>query len=35
MFEIEDYSYELPEGSIAQVPASKRDTSRVLVVDRL
>jgi len=35
MFEIEDYSYELPEGSIAQVPASKRDTSRLLVVDRL
>ena len=34
MFDIEDYNYELPPRSIAQVPASKRDHSRLLVVDR-
>lgn len=34
MFEIADYNYELPKGSIAQVPAPSRDSSRLLVVDR-
>ena len=34
MFDIEDYNYELPLSSIAQVPASKRDHSRLFVVDR-
>ena len=34
MFDLEDYNYELPLESIAQVPASKRDHSRLLVVDR-
>ena len=34
MFSIEDYNYELPPGLIAQVPVSKRDHSRLLVVGR-
>jgi S-adenosylmethionine:tRNA ribosyltransferase-isomerase len=34
MFDIEDYNYELPQSSIAQVPTSKRDHSRLCVVDR-
>lgn len=34
MFDIEDYNYELPPSSIAQVPASERDHSRLLSVDR-
>jgi len=34
MFDIEDYNYELPSGSIAQIPASRRDHSRLLVVNR-
>ena len=35
MFDIQDYTYDLPEGLIAQVPASRRDRARLLVVDRL
>jgi S-adenosylmethionine:tRNA ribosyltransferase-isomerase len=31
---IEDFEYDLPEGLIAQEPASKKDHSRLLVVDR-
>ena len=34
MFEIEDYSYKLPESAIAQVPTVQRDGSRLMVVDR-
>jgi len=34
MFNIEDYNYDLPEKLIAQEPASNRDCSRLLVVDR-
>ena len=34
MFDIEDYNYDLPPSSIAQVPVSKRDHSRLFVVDR-
>ena len=34
MFDIQDYIYDLPEGLIAQVPASRRDQARLLVVDR-
>ena len=34
MFDIEDYNYELPPALIAQVPVSRRDHSRLLVVDR-
>ncbi|MEA2040899.1 MAG: tRNA preQ1(34) S-adenosylmethionine ribosyltransferase-isomerase QueA [Thermodesulfobacteriota bacterium] len=34
MFDIEDYNYELPARLIAQAPASRRDGSRLLVVDR-
>lgn len=34
MFDLEDYNYQLPERSIAQFPVSKRDHSRLLVVDR-
>lgn len=34
MFDIEDYNYDLPPSLIAQVPVSKRDHSRLFVVDR-
>ncbi len=34
MFEIERYNYELPQGAIAQVPAPRRDASRLFVLDR-
>ena len=34
MFNIEDYNYELPDDLIAQVPASMRDSSRLLFVKR-
>ena len=34
MFDLEDYNYELPKSLIAQVPASKRDHSRLFVMDR-
>jgi S-adenosylmethionine:tRNA ribosyltransferase-isomerase len=34
MFDTEDYQYDLPAGLIAQIPAKKRDASRLLVVDR-
>jgi S-adenosylmethionine:tRNA ribosyltransferase-isomerase len=34
MFDLEEYNYELPAGSIAQLPSSKRDHARLLVLDR-
>ena len=34
MLEIEDYNYNLPQDLIAQIPAPKRDHSRLLAVDR-
>lgn len=34
MNNIENYNFELPENLIAQTPLSKRDTSKLLVVDR-
>ena len=34
MFDIDDYDYELPSRLIAQVPAPRRDGSRLLIVDR-
>jgi S-adenosylmethionine:tRNA ribosyltransferase-isomerase len=34
MFNIESYNYDLPRELIAQVPAAKRDSSRLLYVDR-
>ena len=34
MFNIEDYNYDLRQDLIAQVPASSRDSSRLLFVDR-
>ena len=34
MYEIEAYNYDLPQDLIAQVPAPKRDHSKLLVVDR-
>ena len=34
MYDIEDYNYELPPTLIAQVPAPRRDRSRLLVLDR-
>ncbi len=33
-FDLESYRYELPEERIAQTPAQKRDTSRLLIVNR-
>ncbi len=34
MFDIQDYAYDLPEGLIAQIPSSRRDHARLLVVAR-
>ena len=34
MYEIEAYNYDLPQDLIAQVPASKRDHSRLLAIER-
>ena len=34
MFSIEDYDYHLPEERIAQTPATRRDRSKLLVMDR-
>ena len=34
MFSLKDYSYDLPQKLIAQTPASKRDESRLLTVNR-
>jgi S-adenosylmethionine:tRNA ribosyltransferase-isomerase len=34
MFDIQDYAYDLPESLIAQVPSSRRDHARLLVVAR-
>jgi len=34
MFDIKNYDYKLPPGLIAQIPAEKRDSSRLLVLDR-
>jgi S-adenosylmethionine:tRNA ribosyltransferase-isomerase len=34
MYSLEDYSYTLPEELIAQVPASSRDQSRLMVLER-
>jgi S-adenosylmethionine:tRNA ribosyltransferase-isomerase len=34
MYNIEDYNYDLPEELIAQVPATSRDSSRLLLVER-
>ena len=35
MFSIEDYNYDLPDELIAQIPAHKRDGSRLLYVERI
>ena len=34
MFHLEDYNYPLPEERIAQTPATRRDRSKLLVMDR-
>jgi len=34
MYSLEDYNYSLPEDLIAQVPASSRDQSRLMVIER-
>ncbi|MGD9076812.1 MAG: tRNA preQ1(34) S-adenosylmethionine ribosyltransferase-isomerase QueA [Desulfobacteraceae bacterium] len=34
MFNLEDYNYDLPQELIAQVPATSRDRSRLLLVER-
>ena len=34
MYSLEDYNYDLPEELIAQVPATSRDSSRLLLVER-
>jgi S-adenosylmethionine:tRNA ribosyltransferase-isomerase len=34
LYDIESYAYDLPEGRIAQTPASPRNHSRLLVLDK-
>lgn len=34
MFDLEEFDYELPAGSIAQLPAIERDHARLMVLDR-
>ncbi|MEE9403078.1 MAG: S-adenosylmethionine:tRNA ribosyltransferase-isomerase, partial [Desulfobacteria bacterium] len=34
MYSIDDYNYSLPEELIAQVPASSRDESQIMVLER-
>ena len=32
--DVKDFDYELPEELIAQTPADKRDSSRLMILDR-